>query len=108
MIAEDTLTSCLEIGARPVAIEAALRVDTGVPAAARIDEVLATADRLIAETGACNLTPFVLVERAALSALRGDARQQEAHLRRAHEAFTRMGATGRARQTAAALGKLTS
>jgi adenylate cyclase len=113
-IAEDTLTSCLEIGARPVAIEAALvlsaalRADAGVAAAARIDEVLATADRLIAETGACNLTAFVLVERAVLWELRGDARQQEAYLRRAHEAFTRMGATGRARQTAAALEKLAS
>jgi class 3 adenylate cyclase len=42
-------------------------------AAPRIDDALATADRLIAETGARNLTSFVLVERAALAALRGDA-----------------------------------
>jgi len=113
-IAEDTLTNCLEIGARLFAIEAAvalsaaLRAETGIAAAPRIDEVLATADRLIAETGARNLTPFVLMERAALSEFRGDAREQEAHLRRAHEAFTQMGATGRAHQTAAALGKLAS
>ncbi len=111
-IAEDTLTNCLDVGARLVAIDAAvvlaaaLRAESGVSAAARIDEVLATADRLIAETGACNLTPFVLVERAALAELRSDTRQQEEHLRRAHEAFMQMGATGRARLTAAALAKL--
>jgi len=91
-----------------VVLSAALRAETGLAAAARIDEVLATADRLIAETGARNLSAFVLVERAALAELRGDARQQEAHLRRAHEAFVQMGATGRARETAAALEKLAS
>jgi class 3 adenylate cyclase len=111
-IAEDTLTNCLEIGARLVAIEAAvalsaaLRAETGVAAAPRIDEVLGTADRLIAGTGACNLTPFVFVERAALSELRGDLRLQEECLRGAHEGFTRMGATGRARATAAALDRV--
>ena len=46
------------------------------------------------------MTAFVLAERAALSALRGDTRQQEEHLRRAHEAFTRMGATGQAARLA--------
>jgi class 3 adenylate cyclase/tetratricopeptide (TPR) repeat protein len=108
-IAEDALSRCLQIGARLCAIEAAvvlaaaLRAEMGVAAAPRIDEPLATADRLIAETGARNLTPFVLVERAAWSGLRGDTREQAAHLRRAHEAFTQMGATGRARETAAAL-----
>jgi hypothetical protein len=108
-IAEETLAHCLEIGSRPVAIEAAvtlsaaLRAETGLAAAPRIDQVLAIADRLIAETGARNLTPFVLVERAALAALRGDAAQETTHLRRAHEEFERMGATGRARETDAAL-----
>jgi hypothetical protein len=108
-IAEETLISCLEIGSRLVAIEAAvtlsaaLRAETGLAAAPRIDEVLAIADRLIAETGARNLTAFVLVERAALAALRGDAAQETVHLQRAHEEFKRMGATGRARETAAAL-----
>jgi hypothetical protein len=108
-IAEETLTRCLEIGSRPVAIEAAvtlsatLRAETGLAGAPRIDEVLGIADRLIAETGARNLTPFVLMERAALAALRGDAAQETTHLRRAHEQFERMGATGRARETAAVL-----
>jgi class 3 adenylate cyclase/tetratricopeptide (TPR) repeat protein len=110
-IAEETLSNCLDIGARPVAIEAAvtqsaaLRAATGLAAAPRIDEVLATADRLVAETGARNLTAFVLVERAALAALRGDVEQETTFLWRAREEFTRMGATGRARETAAALAR---
>jgi class 3 adenylate cyclase len=113
-IAEAALDDCLAIGARLCAIDSALvlsaavRAETGLAAAARIDDVLATADRLIAESGARNMTAFILVERAAVAALRGDARQQAEHLRCAHEAFTRMGATGRARQTVAALGKLAS
>ncbi len=102
-IAEETLTKSLEIGSRLVAIEAAvtvsaaLRAEIGRTAAPRIDELLAVADRLIAETGACNLAAFVLVERAALAELRGTLDEQTAHLRRAHAAFTKMGAGGRAR-----------
>jgi hypothetical protein len=84
----------------------ALRTQSGAEAGPRIGEVLATADRLIAETGARNLTPFVLVERAALAELRGDARLQEECLRKAHEGFARMSATGRARAAAVALDRL--
>jgi hypothetical protein len=68
-VAEESLTHCLQIGIRvgaieaAVALSAALRSDAGVAAAPRIDEVLATAERLIAETGAVNLTPFVLLAR---------------------------------------------
>ncbi len=108
-IADEVLTYCLGVGLRLVAIEAAvtlsaaLRAEGGSAAAPRIDEVLGIADRLIAETGACNLTPFVLVERAGVAELCGDVRQHHECLRRAHEAFTHMGATGRARTTAAAL-----
>ncbi len=111
-IADELLARCLETGVRLVAVEAALtlsralRAETGVAAAPRVDELLATADRLIAETRARNLTSFVLVERAALAALRGDVRAQEDCLRRALEGFTRMGATGRARATAATLTEL--
>ncbi|MBI1816960.1 MAG: hypothetical protein HYR72_18430 [Deltaproteobacteria bacterium] len=76
-------------------LSAALRAEMGLAAAARIDDVLATADRLIAETGACNMTAFVLAERAALAELRGGTQQRETYLRGALEAFTRMGATGR-------------
>jgi class 3 adenylate cyclase/tetratricopeptide (TPR) repeat protein len=111
-IAEETLTYCLDIGARVVAIEAAvtvsaaLRAEIGRTAAPRIDELLATADRLIAETGACNLAGFVLVERAALAELRGTLDEQVAHLRRAHAAFTNMGAEARARVVSAVLDRV--
>jgi adenylate cyclase len=109
-IAEDTLASCLQIGARLIAIEAALalsaalRAEGGAAVAPRIDEVLATADRLIAETGACNLAPFVLVERAALSELRGESQQRESYLRRALDGFAKMGATGQAARLSRKLG----
>ncbi|HXQ21536.1 MAG TPA: hypothetical protein VN812_07675 [Candidatus Acidoferrales bacterium] len=101
-MAETARDDCLEIGARVCAIDsalvlsAALRGEMGLGAAARIDDVLPTADRLIAETGACNMTAFVLVERAALSELRGEAQQRKAYLRDALEGFSRMGATGHA------------
>jgi len=111
-LAEGALGTCLDTGARlfgieaALALSAALRAEPGGAAARRIDDVLATADRLIAETGARNLTAFVCVERAALAALQGDVRQEAAHRRGAHDAFTRTGATGRARETAAALAKV--
>jgi len=111
-IAEETVTTCLEMGARVVAIEAAvtlsaaLRAEIGVSAGQRIEEVLATADRLIAETGACNLTPFVLVERASLAELREMLDEQGSHLHRAHAAFTKMGASGRARAVWTVLDRL--
>ncbi len=110
-MADDALTTSLRIGLRldavqaALALSAALRVDAGAAEVARIAETLDAADRLITETGAQNLTPLVLVERAALSELRGDTRQHEVHLRRAHEALTKMGATGRARAIAAALNR---
>ena len=109
-IAEETLSDCLRFGTRlsaidsAVALSAALRADAGVTAAPRIDEVLATAERLIAETGARNLTPFVLVEHAGLAELRGETQQQHTHLRRALELFTQMGATGRAAALSRQLG----
>jgi tetratricopeptide (TPR) repeat protein len=111
-IAEETLTCCLEIGARVVAIEAAvtlsaaLRAEIGPSAGQRIEEILATADRLIAETGACNLTAFVLVERASLAELRGMVDEQGVHLRRAHAALMKMGAGGRARAVGTVLDRL--
>ena len=58
VIAEAALDASLELGARLSAIDsalvlsAALRAETGLGAASRIEAVLATADRLIAETGA--------------------------------------------------------
>jgi hypothetical protein len=112
VIAEEALTDCLEIGARLVAIEAAvtlsaaLRAEAGLAAAGRVEELLATADRLIVETGARNLAAFVLVERAALAELRGAIGEQRAHLARARAAFAQMGATGRAREVGSALERI--
>ena len=76
----------------------------GHGAAARSEEVLGTADRLIAATGACNLTAFVLEQRAVLSELGGEVQERASYLRRAHEAFTQMGATGHAARLARGLG----
>jgi len=111
-LAETCRAHALEVGARRDAIEAAiilaqaLRVESGLAVAAHADEVLASAERLIAATGARNLEPFLLVERAAWSALRGDREQQQAHLRGALEGFERIGAGGRVREVTALFGKL--
>jgi class 3 adenylate cyclase len=108
--AEETLARCLGMGARLDAVEAALvlsaalRADAGAGEAVRSEEVLATADRLIAETGARNLAAFVLVERAALAELCGDPQRQETDLQRASEEFTRMGAPARYLQFAPRMG----
>jgi predicted ATPase/class 3 adenylate cyclase len=107
--AEQLLARTLELGARLPAVEAALTLAAALRAGAdaaetsRIDELLATADRLIEETGARNLAPLVLVERAARLTRAGDATQRRALLERARDEFTRMGATGHVREIALAL-----
>jgi adenylate cyclase len=78
----------------------------GATAARAIEEALDGAERLIEQTGALSFRPLVLLERAALAELRRDVQLQQECLRRANEAFTRMGATGRARATAAALDRV--
>ena len=99
--AEQLFARALEVGARVTAAEAAitlsevLRAQADPANAARIEDVLATADRLIAETGACNLAPFVLLERAAL--LGADAPGRGALLEQARDGFLGMGAPVRAR-----------
>jgi class 3 adenylate cyclase/tetratricopeptide (TPR) repeat protein len=108
--AEAALADLLDRGLRLVAAEAALtlvaalRAEGRPGARQRIEEALATADRLIAETGACNLAPFVLLERAALVEADGDEPQRRALLEQARAAFVEMGAHGRARAVALALG----
>ena len=62
--------------------------------------MLATADRLIAETGARNLAPLVLLERAALLTRAADASLRRDLLQQAQHAFTRMGARGHVREIA--------
>ena len=107
--AEHVFAHALEVGARIEAVEAAITLSAvlgarGDPAEAnRIAEVLAIADRLIGETGARNLAPFVLLERAALRTQSNGAAQRRALLERARDAFLEMGATGRARAVEAQL-----
>jgi hypothetical protein len=86
------------VGARIDAIQAMLvltpmlRIDADEATLAPIDELLTTADELIAATGARNLTPFVLLERAAVCASRGDVEPRVAHLCGAHAGFVLMSA----------------
>ncbi len=107
--AEQAFTRALELGARIDAIEAGLALSAVIRAqgdaaeTSRIESILATADRLIAETGARNLAPFVLLERAALLTRAEDAVLRRALLERAHVDFTRMGANGRIREVSAML-----
>jgi class 3 adenylate cyclase len=102
--AEETFAHLLELGARIEAVEAALTLSAAIraqgdaTAISRIEAILATADRLIAETGAHNLAPFVLLERAALLTRADDASLRRDLLQQAHDDFVRMGATGRARE----------
>jgi len=104
ILAEQALTACLEMGAHLGAIEAAvalsavLRALAGSTEIERARDALATAERLIAETGARNLTAFVLVERAGLAELDGAPQEREAHLRHACELLTNFGAARRAAQ----------
>ena len=110
LIAEDTYTHSQKIGARIDAIHAVLaltpilRIDADEATLARIDELLTTADKLIAATGARNLAPFVLLERAAVCQLRGETQQRLTHLRGAHAGFVLMGAAKPAAEIAPELG----
>ena len=104
--AEALVAALLDRGIRTEAAEmaltlaAALRAEGGPGATQRIEEVLGVADRLIAETGACNLAPFVLLERAASLTRDEDALVRRELLERALAEFTRMEATGRVREVA--------
>ncbi len=102
--AELAFARSLDAGARLLAVEAALALSSIIRAqgdtseVARIEAILATADRLIAETGARNLAPLLLLERVALLARPEDASLRRALLQHAHDDFVRMGATGHVRE----------
>jgi class 3 adenylate cyclase len=108
--AEGVLARLLERGIRAVAAQTAillataLRIEAGPDAARRIDAALATADRLIAETGARNLAPLVLLERAALPTRPEAAARRRDLLERARDAFVEMGAPVRAQEVETLLG----
>ena len=107
--AEAALANLLDLGVRTGAADmaltlaAALRAEGRPDAPQRIEEALATAERLIAETGARNLAPLLLLERAALLMRDEDAERRRDLLRRAHDAFVEMDAPARAREIARAL-----
>jgi tetratricopeptide (TPR) repeat protein len=108
-LAETSLARCLEIGARTpamaeaLALSRVLRARAGVAAGERIEELLRLVERLIAETGARNLSPCVALERAELCGLRGDAEGRVAQLREARAGFARMEAASRVREMDRAL-----
>ena len=72
----------------------------GVQGASAIDDALARALALVEETGATSLEPFIRVERAALTRLRGDEASRQRELREAQRLFATMGAPLRAEQVA--------
>jgi class 3 adenylate cyclase len=92
-----------EAAAMALRLSTALRLEAGPDAAERIEAVLATADRLITETGARNLVPALQIERALLLTRPEDGPARRALLDAAQAGFLEMGATGRAREVARAL-----
>ena len=110
--AEQVLARSIEVGTRILAVEAAITLSgilraQGDPAGlARIGDLLATAERLIAETGAHNLTPLACLERAALLTRDEEAPARRELLECALAEFTRMEATGHMREVAQMLESL--
>jgi adenylate cyclase len=76
----------------------------GAKAARAIAEALDGAERLIEQAGALSYRPLVLLERAELARLVGDAAARRRVLAEAHRVFTEIGATGHAERLVPALG----
>ncbi len=75
-----------------------VRADGGAAEGDRITALLDEVDAIVATTGARLFTPFVLVERAELAGLEGDAARRRRQLREASDLFAAMGATGQVRR----------
>jgi class 3 adenylate cyclase/tetratricopeptide (TPR) repeat protein len=96
--AEEAVEAAERYGTRVWGIEAHLALAevllrTGSRATqARVEETLDRAASLVEETGAGRLQPWVLVRRAELAALAGDADVHLRELRAAHRLFATMGA----------------
>jgi len=107
-IAEEARTALHDCELRIGVIEATLvlvRVlhdADGLAAEERIDALLEDTDAVIRDTGAALYAPFVLVERAAVAALRGREDERRRLLRAATEGFIAIGAPARARALAVA------
>ncbi|HXQ24177.1 MAG TPA: adenylate/guanylate cyclase domain-containing protein [Candidatus Acidoferrales bacterium] len=80
-----------------------LFVEEGAAAAIAVRAALDEAERLIAETGATSLAPLVLLDRAELARLEGDAGARERTLRKAQQLFADLGAPLRVQQIDALL-----
>ena len=81
-----------------------LLAQEGAKAARAIAEALDGAERLMEQTGAISYRPLVLLERAELARLTGDAAACQRALREAHRVFTAIGATGHAARLVPELG----
>jgi len=101
-VADEALAVADRTGAVPDGIFArrtlarVLLAQEGATAARAIEETLNDAERLIEQTGALSFRPLVLLERAALARLTGDAAARQRAMREAHRSFTEIGATGHA------------
>ena len=110
--AEEALRIARERGSRHhelnahIALVRALLASEGAAAATAIEASLATALELVRETGGKTLEPQVLVERAHLARLRGDAAACERDLREAQRLFRNIGAGAYAGQVGAQLESL--
>ena len=96
-LAEESLATSRENGARIDALYATLSLAPALRADGALDRVpslLDDAEQIVAETGAVAWTPLLELERAELAALTADEAARERARRRALEGFREVGATG--------------
>jgi ATP/maltotriose-dependent transcriptional regulator MalT len=108
-LAHEAATLSRERGARQdgafaqLSLARVLLSQQGVDAAETIRAALDAGDEVTGKDGVCNLRPLLLVERAKLAGLEGDADARDRHLRAALPLFETMGAPLRVRQVEALL-----
>jgi hypothetical protein len=108
-LAEESIALGRRIGARTDLIQAertlvhVLLAQEGASGAAAVRAALAEAERLIGETGATSLAPLVLLDRAELARLEGDASTREGALHAARKLFGELDAPRRVQQIDALL-----
>ncbi len=108
-LAHEAATLWRERGARQdgafaqLSLARVLLSQQGADAAETIRTALDAGDEVTGKDGVCNLRPLLLVERAKLAGLEGDADARDRHLRAALPLFEAMGAPLRVRQVEALL-----